>query len=409
VREFRPLFGSYLLSTIGDELARLALTVLVYQRTQSTLLSAATFAVSYLPWVLGGPVLGVLADRFPRRTVLVASDVLRALLVACMALPGTPLPALLGLLVLVSFCAPPFEAARSALTADILTDDRYAVATSLTGIVLQLSQAVGFLAGGVLIAVFSPSTALLVNAATFAVSALWLRAGLTQRPAPVPDDEEEAASPLAAAVQGLRLVLRTPRLLSIVVLLWVGGVFLSAPEGIVTPWSVELTGSTAAVGLLLAANPVGAVLGGVLIGRFCPPSLRERLVPGLVATSFLGTAVAGALALLAPDGVARDAGVVVALFVSGVGSAWSIPLNVLFVQAVPPEYRGRAFAIAVAGLSAASGAGIFAGGALAEVVAPSVVVACAGVVGTVVAVAPLVALRRTRPPADAPVAGPSGA
>ena len=235
---------------------------------------------------------------------------------------------------------------------------------------LQLSQAVGFLAGGVLIAVFSPSTALLVNAATFAVSALWLRAGLTQRPAPVPEDEEEATSPLAAAVQGLRLVLRTPRLLSIVVLLWVGGVFLSAPEGIVTPWSVELTGGTAAVGLLLAANPVGAVLGGVLIGRFCPPSLRERLVPGLVATSFLGTAVAGALALLAPDGVARDAGVVVALFVSGVGSAWSIPLNVLFVQAVPPEYRGRAFAIAVAGLSAASGAGIFAGGALALLSAP---------------------------------------
>ena len=40
VREYRPLFGSYVLSTIGDELARIALTVLVFQRTGSALLSS---------------------------------------------------------------------------------------------------------------------------------------------------------------------------------------------------------------------------------------------------------------------------------------------------------------------------------------------------------------------------------
>ena len=82
VREFRPLFGTYLLSTIGDELARVALTVLVYQRTQSPLLSAVTFAISYLPWLLGGALLSTLADRFPRHRVLIASDVARAVLVA---------------------------------------------------------------------------------------------------------------------------------------------------------------------------------------------------------------------------------------------------------------------------------------------------------------------------------------
>ena len=49
VAEFRPLFGTFLLSTIGDQLARVALTVLVYERTDSPLLSAVTFAISYLP------------------------------------------------------------------------------------------------------------------------------------------------------------------------------------------------------------------------------------------------------------------------------------------------------------------------------------------------------------------------
>ena len=78
VAEFRPLFGTFLLSTAGDELARVALTVLVYQRTDSPLLSALTFAIGYLPWLLGGPLLSTIADRFPRHRVLIATDVARA-------------------------------------------------------------------------------------------------------------------------------------------------------------------------------------------------------------------------------------------------------------------------------------------------------------------------------------------
>ncbi len=146
--EFRPLFGSYVLATVGEFLARLALTVLVYERTGSPLLSALTFAISYLPWVVGGPLLAALADRLPRKRVMVVSDLARAALVALMAVPGMPLPALLVLLLLVSLGNPPYEAARSALTADVLTDDRYAVATSLNGVVQQLAQVIGFLLGG---------------------------------------------------------------------------------------------------------------------------------------------------------------------------------------------------------------------------------------------------------------------
>ena len=202
-REFRPLFGTFLLSTIGDELARVALTVLVYQRTESPLLSAATFAISYLPWLLLGPLLSTLADRFPRHRVLIASDTARAVLVALMAIPGTPLPLLLGLLFVVALCAPPFESARSALLADVLEGERYAVATSLTNVTLQLAQVVGFLAAGALVAVVDPSTALLIDAGTFAVSALWLAAALqhaTSSDAPVVLRRETAVGHGARAV-----------------------------------------------------------------------------------------------------------------------------------------------------------------------------------------------------------------
>src|SRR5919206_2062915 len=96
-----------------------ARTVLVYQRTDSPLLSALTFALGYLPWLLGGPVLAALADRLPRHRVLVGSDAARAVVIAVMVVPGLPLPVLLVLLFLVSLGAPPFESARTALQADV--------------------------------------------------------------------------------------------------------------------------------------------------------------------------------------------------------------------------------------------------------------------------------------------------
>nr|WP_243851533.1 MFS transporter [Modestobacter marinus] len=398
VAEFRPLFGSYLLSTIGDELARVALTVLVYQRTQSALLSAITFGISYLPWILGGPVLAALADRLPRHRVLITSDVVRAVLVAGMAVPGMPLPLLLGLLLLVSLCSPPFEAARSALMADVLEDDRYAVATSLTGITAQVAQLIGFLLGGALLLHFSPSAALLLNAATFAVSAGWLSLGLRPRPAPGAADAEAGVGSLwRETASGMRFVAASPRLLSIVGVLWVAALFVNAPEGIATPLGLQLQGTTAATGVLLAAAPAGTAVGGVVVGRFCPPHVRERLLAPLVALSLGGVLLAGLVPVWLGTGTAAFTAVVALFFVAGVGGACSIPLNVAFVQAVPSAYRGRAFGVAAAGLAGVQGLGVVLAGLGAEALAPSTVVALSGGIGLVVVVVPLIALRRSRP------------
>jgi MFS family permease len=79
------------LSVAGDQLARVALTILVFNVTHSALLAAVTFAVSIVPTFLGGLLLSGLADRFPRRTVMIACDLARAALVAVMAVPGMPL------------------------------------------------------------------------------------------------------------------------------------------------------------------------------------------------------------------------------------------------------------------------------------------------------------------------------
>ncbi|MGY1815846.1 MFS transporter [Blastococcus sp. SYSU D00820] len=397
VREFRPLFGSFALSTIGDELARVALTVLVYQRTDSPLLSAFTFALSYLPWLLGGPVLSALADRFPRHRVLVVTDALRALLVAGMAIPGTPLPVLLALLLLVALGSPPFESARSALMADVLEGDRYAVATSLTNISLQVSQVVGFVLAGTLIAVLSPSVVLLLDAGTFALSALWLWARLQRRPAPSqPADGHRGRSLWRETGEGLRLIRHTPRLLGIVVLVWVGTLFGNAAEGIATPLVFELGEGAAQAGLLLGAAPLGSTIGGLVLARFVAPDRRERLVPALVMLSLAPVLLAGLVVTLGGPGRGAYALVVALMFVAGLGGAWVIPLNVSFVQAVPPAYRGRAFGVAVSGLYGVQGVGALAAGLAAEGLSAGAVVALAGGLGMVAVVAPLLSYVRTQ-------------
>ena len=386
----------------------MALTVLVYQRTDSALLSAVTFAVSYLPWLLGGPVLAALADRLPRHRVLIASDVVRALLVTVMALPGVPLPVLLGLLLLVSVCAPPFEAARAALMADVLEGDRYAVATSLTGITQQLAQLIGFLLGGALLLTLSPTAALLLDAATFAVSAVWLTRGLERLPAPArpPPDGGRGPSIWSDTGSGLRFIAGRPRLLAIVGLLWVAALFANAPEGIAAPFAVQLQGVTSATGLLLAANPAGTVVGGLLVGRLCPPHLRARLLGPLVGLSLTGVLLAGLVPTWLGTGTTTSVLVLVLFFLAGVGGACSIPLNVAFVQAVPSAYRGRAFGVAVAGLSGVQGLGVVLAGLGAEVLAPSSVVALSGALGLVAVAGPLAALRRSPLPAEVEGPGP---
>ncbi len=386
--------------------------MLVYQRTDSPLLSAITFAISYLPWLLGGPLLSTLADRFPRHRVLIATDAARALLVAGMAVPGTPLPLLLGLLLVVAVCGPPFESARSALMADVLDGDRYALATSLTNVGSQVAQVLGFVLGGTLVAVLTPSAALLLDAGTFAVSAVWLWARLQRRPAP--DDGGDAEGPRSMwrdAAEGLRLIGRTPRLLAIIAVTWVGMLFTNAPEGIAAPLVEQLGQGPAQVGILLGANPAGVTVGGLLIARALTQERRERLVPPLVALSLAPILLAGLVTVWSGPGTGAYATVVALMFVAGLGAAWSIPLNVAFVQAVPPAYRGRAFGVAVSGLYGVQGIGVLGAGALAEGLTAGTVVGLIGALGLLAVVPPLVGYLRTQGHVAAapPAAGPSEA
>ena len=82
IREYRAVYASLLVNWVGDYLARAAVTVLVYQESRSVLLSAAVFAISYLPWIIGGTVLSAMAERYPYRSVLIVADLSRLVPIA---------------------------------------------------------------------------------------------------------------------------------------------------------------------------------------------------------------------------------------------------------------------------------------------------------------------------------------
>ena len=194
VREFRAVWFSEILSVAGDRLALVALTLLVYDRTRSPLLTALAYASGYLPWIIGGLFLAGLADRYPRRAVMVTCDLARAVLVAAMVIPGVPIAGLVALLFATTAFAPPFDSCRAALTPDILPGDLYPLGASVTQATFLAAQVAGVAVAGVAVEVIGVRPALAIDAATFVLSALLIGLGTRARPA--------AATPQTALAVG---------------------------------------------------------------------------------------------------------------------------------------------------------------------------------------------------------------
>ncbi len=366
--EFRVLFMASALSWIGDYVAKAAVTVLVYRQTDSVALSAAAFAASYLPWLVGGPLLSALAERYRYRQVMVACDVVRMLLMVLVALPGVPPWAVLALIFAATLANPPSQAARSALMPQILAGDRLVVGLSVSVSSGQAAQVLGYLLGAAVAAV-NPAAALLINAATFGISAALVRFGLRDRPPAM--TEAHRSHLLRETAEGFRLVFGRPVLRAIAVLVFSAMVFSIVPEGLAAAWAAERAGDGMDTGtaqaVIMAANPVGYVLGGLAVGRFVGPARRLTLMRPLAVI---------APAVLVPA-LLDPPPVVVALLAAACGFAVAglIPVaNGLFVQALPEGYRARAFGVMASGTQIIQGAAVLATGALAERFAiPSVV------------------------------------
>jgi hypothetical protein len=220
----------------------------------------------------------------------------------------------------------------------------------------------------------------LADALTFVLSAMLIRFGVANRPAAGAGHTDKGT---AAAIAS---IVTNPHRRALVLLAWLVGWYV-VPEGLAAPYADQLGLGAAAVGVLMAADPLGSVLGAWLFTRFVPSRTRSRLTGVLAVAS----GVPLMLSLLRP-------GLPVTVMLWGLSGAFStaylLQTQADFVRATPDAERGRSIGVAASGIVAGQGFAVLVGGMLADLWDPATAVAIAGSVGAVLTAAVAVALHR---------------
>lgn len=392
VGEFRALWTAQAQSQLGDQLARLALALLVFGRTSSALLTALVYSLTFLPPLLTSPLLSGLADRFSRRTIIVVVELARGCLVAVMAIPGLPLAFVMVALTAMVCLQPLFAGARNATLPEILPGDRYQVGMGVVAMTDYVTQIIGFAGGGLVIGLLGgPHVALAIDALSFLASACLIGWGVgPHRPTP---DAAAQGGTRAFALAGIRLLTRDRRLAGLAGLIWLFGFFI-APEALAAPYAYELHSGSTAVGLLMAADPVGAFAGTLLVTRLIPAVPRQRLMVPLALVS----GVPLVLSAVSPS-LPRS---LLLWTLNGVFTTYLVLAQANFTVTVPNAVRARAIGVASAGLQTAQGLGVLLAGAIAQVSWPSLAVAVCGAAGAAGAAAIVLVLLHPRKGRSAP-------
>lgn len=382
VRAFAVLFTAETQSIVGDQLARVALSVLVFQQTGSDAATALTYAVTFLPAVAGGWLLAAVGDRFSRRAVMVVCDFARAGLFAAMAVPSLPLGAVIGLLAVAIFLGPAFSAAEVSYLSTTLPPEHFRFGTGLRLMTGQLAQVAGFAVGGVLVAGLHPRPVLLIDAATYAVSAVLILVVLR------PDRRSRPASATGSRPGGARLLWRDRRLAVLVAVCWLAGFFI-VPEGLAVPFGADVRATTFQTGLLFASIPLGGAFGAFVLLRGVRRERRERVA--------LAMAVGAGLPLLVSAASPHWSIAFAVWGLSGALAAYQVEVITLITHGIPEASRAQLLGVVSAGLVGAQGIGVGLFGGLADVMGAGGAIALAGGCGSAIGLVLWLAGRRLAP------------
>lgn len=398
-RNFRLLFAGQLVSDLGDWLDFLALISLIVYRwgLGPGALAALSIAVA-LPFAAVAPLSGVWADRLPRRALMLAADLGRALVVLGLVFAPN-LPTVLALVFVRGVFSTFFGPARQATIAAVVPQADLLAANSLSQLSFQLTKILGPVLGGLLVAAVGPRAAFLANAATFLVSAAFI----WQLPSVAPaarTREQPVASPSfwRELREGLAYLARRRSLLLSVASNSATLYIIFSFDSLGALALRELGIGEALFGLTLGSIGLGTAAGAVAIGQWgmrIQPFVTIGLgqVAGGLAVALLGVAVA-----LQARGSAGW--VAVYLLIGLAAAAVFVPYGYVVQVETPPELLGRVFATAGGIQNAVLLMAPPLGAALAELWGVGFVFAAAGVALALLGLAVLV----LRPPVAAQAA-----
>ncbi|HZD18211.1 MAG TPA: MFS transporter [Actinomycetota bacterium] len=337
--DFRRLYLASLISLGGDWFLLVALFGLVIELTGQAIAVAFTLAAQDLTYFVASPVAGYLADRLDRRRLMVATDVARAgLCVGFLLVRSEPMVWLVYVLLaaMATFSAA-FEPASLAAVPNLVESRDLSTANALTGSLWGTMLAVGAALGGLVAAGLGRDAAILIDAGTFAVSAvLIVRIGgafaESRSPTTTPSLRRDT-------IETARYARKDHRVLALIAVKFgwgvAGGVLVLIPVLAHESFHAGDIG----LGLLMAARGVGAVIGPFVARAALGP--EDRRLFGAIGVALATFGVGYALLGLAPGLLLAMP--VVALAHVGGGAQWTLSSYGL-QRIVPDRIRGRIFA-----------------------------------------------------------------
>ena len=383
---FGRLLAALVASQIGDWLYNVALLAYVDSRTHSTTWLGLTTAARVAPLVIAGPLGGVVADRFDRRAVMIATDVIRAAtmaLLAIVAIAGLPVILAPMLAALATLAAAPYGPCVAASTPRLVDDADLPAANAARAAIAPTCIVLGPALGAVLLLVGPPSAAFVLNGLTFVVSAL-LVASLPAGPAfrPVRSDDDAATERPSVAGDlraGAAALTGQPAACRLVIADVTCSAVYGAQTVLLLLVAERLDLGVHGYGYLLGAVGLGGIIGAAVAARLGDGEHRSALAVALLA-------VAAPLPLMA---VTHS--VALTLLLALVGGIGALVVEVLaetgLQRTLGDDVLGRAYGFA---LAAALG-GIVAGSLLAPLL-----VEIAGVGGALTILGAAVALIAAR-------------
>jgi MFS family permease len=347
--DFTRLWIAQVISLFGDWFSYVALAALVTQFSGGSGLAVSGLLIArFLPPFLVSPFAGVLVDRFNRQRLLIFSDAGRALIVLLMLLTVTG-PERLWLIylftVLQFILSALFEPGRSAILPSVVKPDDLLSANTLGNVTWSAMLALGAVAGGVVATLFGAWAALVIDAASFGLSALFI-ALIRYQPRAEANGIKRTAQAGGGLREGFRYVRQNPAVAA--VLFIKAGLSIGSTDGLIVAYATSLfvlgENGTVSLGLLNSAFGLGAIIGPLLMNRFNDGSVRtmRRLVIVSYSCVTLGWLLLGAAPTLLI--------VCLALIVRAMGGSITWTYSSTIIQmSVPDQFLGRVFSLDWAG------------------------------------------------------------
>jgi MFS family permease len=379
-RNFRLFWLAQLISPLGDRLNQVALVVMVYASSGSPFLTAATFATTFLPNLILGPIAGVFVDRFPRIRVMVTSDLIRAGLVLSIPLIiNFSIILVLPIVFIVATAGAFFKPARSALVLDVVEKDQLTPANSACWVADVLSDFIGYPLAGVLVVVLGPLIGLIfiLDCLSYLASAfLLLRLRLTNLPPKVAKTQNRILTDLRQGWQALR---HNPSMFDNTILCALGEIGIGMMLALGLVYAHELPnwglGYPANYAIIQTTISVGLLCSTLIAGHFKGFSGR-RILGGfaLMGASFIAYGLANNIVLA-----------VITAFGCGLTNMlWLVPTQTMALERVDRDLLGRVLSIRTAVIFGTMSLGMFMGGILSDFINAGLIIAAAGVLTLVV-------------------------